>query len=181
MRKLATLPLAAGLVLGACGGAETEETADAGMSAEEAMAATDDDSLPMAGQYRTNVEVLEMNVPGMPEGQAEQMRQMLSGSNSEGYTYCLTPEEAAEGPRRMVQEMAESDCVFNSFEFADGNISTDMTCADEDGLQGNWTMEGTYDRDSTDVTVGIEQTAAQGGPMRMRMRMQSERIGECEA
>lgn len=171
------------LALAACGGGEPEEgAADGAMSIEEAAEEMDQAVQLRPGQYETSVEVLEFSIPGMPEAQAAQMREMMAGRQAAATSFCLTPEEAGQGPEQMVQEMAAADCAFDRLDVSGGSISAEMRCTAEGGIEGRYALEGEMTAESSTMTMQIDQ-AAPGMPgegrMEMSMRVASQRIGEC--
>ena len=66
MRLTHTLPLAAAILLAACGG-DADTDGDGAVSGEEFAAEAAGAIKPQPGQYRTSYEMLEFDVPGMPE------------------------------------------------------------------------------------------------------------------
>lgn len=184
MRLSASTPLFAAFALAACGGGEPEEAGPEGnaMSAEQVASAMDETVQPRPGQYETRVELLDLSMPGMPQAQTDQMREIMAGQFATGNSFCLTPEEAAQGPERMVQELAASDCVFNSFEMDDGSLSADMQCTSEDGMQGNYVLDGEMSAESSTMTMQIDQSlpgVPGDGRMQLEMRVNSQRTGAC--
>lgn len=187
MRIAITTALGAALVLAGCGGGAEEEGAGngAGITPEQAAAAMEDAIEARPGQYETQVEINDIampDIPGMGEAEMAQMREMLSSGHNTTSTFCLTPEEAAQGPRRMVQEMTEADCTFASFDMSGGNLSAEMQCRNPQGLNGAYALDGTMTPESSDMTMRIDQAmpgVAGGGRMEMEMRVTSRRIGEC--
>ncbi len=175
----------AALVLAGCGGAEEEAADGAAMSPEQAAEAMEDVVEARPGQYETRVQLVDIampDVPGVGEAQMAQMREMLAGSTNTTSTFCLTPEEAAQGPQRMVREMAEADCTFERFDVSGGDLSARMQCRNPQGLQGTYTLEGEMTPESSDMRMQIVQAmpgVAGGGQMEMDMRVTSRRVGEC--
>lgn len=179
MRSIRVLPLAAAMLLGACGGS-TDGDGDGAVSNEEAAAAIEDIVEPQPGQYRTVAEVLEFDVPGMTEQMKQQMRSVMGGESGQENTFCLTPEEAAaNGPQEMVENMAEANCSFDKFDVSSGTISADMQCTGEDGRTSHVLMDGRMTETSSDMTMTMDQEMAGMGKVHMKMRVTSERIGDC--
>src|SRR5688500_5415767 len=101
MRPIHALPLAAAILLAACGG-DADSDGDGNVSAEEAAAEAEGMVQPLPGQYRASIELLEFDVPGMPESAKQQMQQIFAGGLAEGNTFCMTEEDAAKnGPEEM--------------------------------------------------------------------------------
>jgi len=180
MRSKLFVPLAAALSLSACG--SSEDTREGPISPEDAAEALSNAETPRAGQYRTNVEVLEFDIPGIPKAQQEQMRAMMAGSITAEQSYCLTEAEAENGGREMAKNLAAGDCSFNEFRASGNTLYADMVCKGADGAQGNVILEGTTTRNSSDMTMTMNQRLPGmpgEGSMNMKMHMVSERVGDC--
>ena len=77
MRPIHTLPLAAAILLAACGGSETDADGDGELSADEVAAEAEGMVQPRPGQYRTTLELVEFEAPGMPDSAKQQLQQAL--------------------------------------------------------------------------------------------------------
>lgn len=176
--------LAAAAVLSACGGGEPEQDAGSGEPIDVADAARMMEGVeqPLPGEYRTRMEMIDFEIEGLPDAQAEQMRSMMGGQPAMENTFCLTPEEAEQGPERMVQEMASADCVFDQFEASGNSLTADMRCTGEGGVEGSYQLEGQMAAESSDMRMRIDQGIPGipgDGRMRMEMRLTSTRTGDC--
>lgn len=179
MRPIHALPLAAAILLCACSGS-ADEDGDGAISNEEAAAAIEDVVQPRPGQYRTSIELLEFDVPGMTDQMKQQMVSVMGGELAKGNTFCLTPEEAAaNGPREMLENMAEANCSFSRFDVSSGTISADMQCTGDDGLTSHVLMDGEMTEASSDMTMTMDQQMQGMGEVHMKMRVTSERTGDC--
>jgi hypothetical protein len=180
MRTIHALPLLAAFALAACGGGTADEDGDGKVSNQEAAAAADSMIKPEPGQYKTSLEMLEFDIPGMTDEMKTQMRTMMGGELAKGNTFCLTPEEAAsQGPQQMVENMAESNCSFAKFDVAGGNISADMQCTGEDGKASHVLMDGQMSSTGSNMTMTMDQDQGAVGKVHMKMRVISERTGDC--
>ena len=74
MRPIHSLPLAAAILLAACGGGETDADGDGELSADEVAAEAEGMVQPRPGQYRTTLELVEFDAPGMPDSAKQQMQ-----------------------------------------------------------------------------------------------------------
>ncbi|HYD23325.1 MAG TPA: DUF3617 domain-containing protein [Croceibacterium sp.] len=181
MRVIHTLPLVAAFLLVACGG-ETDADGDGELSADEVAAEAEGMVQPRPGQYRTTAELVEFDVPGMPDSAKEQMRTMMAGGLAEGNTTCLTEEDAAKnGAREMVQDLAEGDCTIGTFNVSGNSVVAEMQCAGGGGPEGTVRMEGEMGAESSTMTMEFDQNLGGAGKAHIKMRMNSERIGECAA
>lgn len=181
MRPIHTLPLAAAIALAACGGANDAE--EGALTGEEIAAEAQGMIQPRAGQYRAKVELLEFDAPGMPDEAKQQMQQIFArGLTEDDNLFCMTEQDVAQnGAEQMVKNLAESDCVMNSFEVAGGSIVADMQCAGTGGGPGKVHMEGQMTAESSTMTMDMDQEMPNVGALKMKMRVNSQRIGECPA
>ena len=182
MRAIHTLPLAAAILLAACGGSgETDADGDEKISGDELTAAAADMVQPRPGQYRTTAELVEFEVPGMPDEQKQMMRTMMSQGAAQAATTCLTPEDVEKnGARGMVQNMAEGDCEFSKFNVNGGTIDAEMQCKGAGGPAGTVKMTGTMEAEKSSMTMEFDQSLGEQ-QAHIKMRMNSERIGDCPA
>ena len=130
------------------------------------------------GQWETTTQMTEVEIPGMPEAMAAQMREQM-GNQRSTQTHCITPEEAANPAGRMVNPGGDSQqCEFSESTFAGGVINVQGTCPSPTGGSIATSLEGTYTETTMEGRIGAE---VQGGPQNMRMSgtLTSRRIGDC--
>jgi len=176
------LPLAAAIALSACG--SKEQAKEGPVSPDDAAEQMSNLETPEAGQYKATVEVIEFDIPGLPDAQKEQMKQVFYGSLAQGHTYCLTKEEAANGAKEMAKKLAEGDCTFNDFKAGGNSLYADMSCKDKNGIQGSVKLAGTMSKDGSDMTMTMNQKVPNvpgEGTVNMKMHMVSQRVGDCPA
>lgn len=180
MRYRHIMPLAAVLVLAACG--SNEDAAEAGGSeAEEMAAAAEDGPTPQAGQYRTTMELVEISVPNAPPEMAQALQQGFGSGAQEANTYCVTPEQAAASNSReeVLKNLADSNCTVDQFNQAGGAIDAVLTCSGDGMMNGQVTLNGTMTETGSNMEMSLKMQVPQAGEATMRMRMVSERIGDC--
>lgn len=178
MRIAYSLPLAAAIVLAGCGGG-ADSDGDGDLSADEVAAEAQGLIQPRPGQYRASIELLEFDVPAMPEGAKQQMQQIFASGLAEGNSFCMTEEDAARnGPEEMVKNLAEGDCTMNAFNVSGATVSADMQCS-ADGIASTIRMDGTMATESSAMTMDMTQGIPNVGETRMKMRVTSQRIGDC--
>lgn len=171
---LATLSLS----LAACGGdAAGDNEPSENLSVEEVAERTRDNGIkPEPGQYRVSMEVLEVKIPGAPDGAADMMRGMMGGQT---HQYCLTQEDVENGFEDMVKQSQEGDCTFDKWDIDGGDFDGKMTC-NVPG-QGSMTMtmagKGTPTRSEVDMTM--QGNMGGMGESTIRMKATHERIGDC--
>ena len=182
MRIIHSFPLAAAIVLAACSG-ETDADGDGALSADEIAAEAGDLIQPRPGQYRASLELLEFEAPGLPPQAKEQMQQVFASGLAEGNAFCLTEEDAAaNGPQEMVKNLAEGDCTMKSFNVSGNTVVADMQCPGEpEGTVREVHMEGQMSAEGSTMTMDMGQTVPGLGDTKMKMRVTSERVGDCPA
>lgn len=180
MRMLTVAAPAALLALAACG-----EEPSGPRTAEEVIAESKALTKPEPGRYVSSAEMLEFSVPGLPEEQAGQLRGMMSGMGSEESSYCLTAEEAERGFEDAVRKMGEGSqgmkCEFERFDAAGSKLDAELACTGPQGMNATMKMDGTMEAEESQMTMEMVQKAPMipGGEMRMKMRVQSRRVGAC--
>ncbi|HCB75506.1 MAG TPA: hypothetical protein DEP91_04935 [Sphingomonas bacterium] len=185
MKRLVLIALA----LSGCGGQSTNESAGkigeidvTNASVAEVQAQTKAAGAAMRfdpGQWRTTIEVLEADIPGLPPQMAGEMkRRMLQKST---VSSCMTPEQAA-NPNEDLFAGKSGNCRFDRFTMKDGKVDAAMTCAGDGSGAGaaKIAMTGTFDKRRFELENRIEAAgpgAAQA--MKMRSRVTGERTGDC--
>lgn len=174
MRYIAVLPLVAALALTACGSSEDEATTLADAAEELA-----DSPQPLPGQYRTTTELLEFNVPGMPENARAMVQAQMAESDADVTTSCLTPEQAANSQEEMLKNMTQGSCTVSRFDVSGGTIDAAMSCPAGDAMTGDVTVTGTMGENGSDMEMSFTTTMPEVGEATFRMHVVSERIGDC--
>ena len=180
MRTIHTLPLAAViLLLAACsGGDEAAEDVAAEDAVEEVAAVAQ----PRPGEYRVTLDLLEFEIPGLPES-AKAQAQQIYASGLTSHTFCLTPAEAENNAlEQMVKKQADSDdCTTKSFDVSGGSLSSEMQCTMDGGVTSTMRMEGQFTSEGSTMTMDSTQSVPGAGETRTKVRVTSERIGDCAA
>ncbi|QYU68166.1 DUF3617 family protein [Leptolyngbya sp. 15MV] len=154
-------------------------------SADEVVAAAGNLVKPRPGLYRSTARLTQIDVPGLPAGQAEQMRAMMGGSEGQTSETCLTEEQAETGFRDFARQLGEggpgASCEFARFDAAGSKLDAALTCSGPGGVAVDMTMNGTIERESSALTMTMNQknSALPGGEMKMAMEVTSRRIGDC--
>jgi hypothetical protein len=179
MRTMHTLPLAAAILLAACG---SDDEAAEGVAAEDAAAEAAAAVQLRPGEYRVAVELLEFDAPALPAIAKEQAQQFYS-SGLTGHTFCLTPEDVAgNGAEQMAKGLTDSDdCTIASFNVSGGSLASEMQCAMDGGVTSSMRLEGQITTEGSTMTMDSTQTVPGAGEIRTKTRMTSERIGDCAA
>lgn len=176
-----TAILLAGTVLGltACGQAEV---ADDAAQSEPTEAAEESPPNPQPGAYSLSGELVEFEAPGAPPEEVEMARDFMSFMFEMPGTMCLTEEEAERGYRRFVEEMEEDDgsCKMTDYTTTSDSFSATVACNRENGESATMSYAGTVGDSSMNMTMTVDGTDPEIGKMRMVVRMNSERTGDCE-
>lgn len=178
--RFAVLALPSLLFVAACG-----EEAKEPKTTEEVIAEVGELERPQAGQYETKVSLLEFAVPGLPAEQAEKIKGMMGNAGAQSSSYCLTEADAKKGFEEQVRKMGQGqgglDCSYDQFDVDGGKLAATMTCKGPQGMDATMKIDGTTSATATSMTMDMSQKAAMipGGEMRMKMKMDSKRTGDC--
>ncbi len=179
MRRFALLASVTAFALAACS-SEAPETADSGeeVSMEEVAERAKESAIkPEPGQYRVTMEVLEVDVPGAPEGAADMMRGMMAGRS---HSYCLTQEDVEKGFEQMARNSQEDDnCSFQRFDIDGGDFDAKMTCDAQGQGTMTMTMKGKGTPTSSEVEMTMKGNMTGMGDSTIRMKASHERTGDC--
>jgi len=140
---------------------------------------------PRPGQYQTTAELVSFEVPGLPAAQAEQIKGMMGKVSGQASAYCLTEEEAGKGYEDSIRKMTEGTggmkCEFEDFAVDGGKMNAALTCKGPQGMTAEMNLDGTTSAEASAMRMKMIQKAAMipGGEMRMEMKMESKRIGDC--
>jgi len=167
-RLIALLPAAA---LASCGSGPTEA---------EILAEADRLAEPLPGLYRSTTTLENYDMPGaaMDQARIARERMVLSPQVRE---FCLTPDEAAGGFRRMLADMQGGDCAMEKFASHDGRLDARMRCTGGNAIASTVSMSGEADPQRSTIDLAIEQQgdALPGGVVRMELTVESVRVGDC--
>ncbi|MGD9967688.1 MAG: DUF3617 domain-containing protein [Hyphomonadaceae bacterium] len=166
-RALAIIGVACGLA--ACSPPAEQPGADAGGAGSGGALA----SSIQPGQYRTTVTMLEMSIPGVDS----------TSINMEPTTTedCVTSTDVSEFTSgSMVDPDSGETCTQSNMNTGGGRIQGEANCTGPNGAR-TMQISGTYSSNRVDMEISSTQNMPGAGATTMRMRMASERIGECPA
>ena len=172
--------LGATLALSACG-----NDAKPAKPVDEVVAEVGKLERPQAGLYETKVQLLDFSVPGLPPQQADRIKSMMGNVGDQSHSYCLTEADAEKGFEEQIRKMGQGqgglDCSFQEFDVNGGKVAAEMTCKGPQGMDAAMKIDGTTTASSTSMTMDMSQKAPMipGGEMRMKMKMDSKRTGNC--
>ncbi|MCC7393946.1 MAG: DUF3617 domain-containing protein [Sphingomonadaceae bacterium] len=138
------------------------------------------------GQYEASMEIVKLEIPGMPAEMQTKMREQMAGVTGVQHRYCVTAEQARRGREDMARQMANAPggCRFTTFDVSGENVNAAMQCdALPSGGRMTMTMTGTMGANASDMTVkqnaSVPNTPV--GNMETEMRIRTRRIGDCPA
>lgn len=181
MRATLILPIAvASLALALAGCSKEPDGPKTAEQVKEEVAALAKDAKPEPGKYRTTIKVLNVNIPGMPQINPDQMNGMFSKTGKDA-EHCLTPEMADKGFEEFGKQAAQGDCTYDSFSAGDGKMDAVMTCKPAQGVTSRTELHGTFSPTGSNLKMKTESSGASmpGGKMTMEAEVTSERIGDC--
>lgn len=131
------------------------------------------------GKWQSTMRIESVEAPGRPDSVRSAMRTV----NERGQVFesCLTPEQA-QRPAEDFFAGKGNACRYDHFTMAGGRIDAKMRCS-QGGMNQLMELDGnysptTYSMRMTSSTEGGEGPAA---AVRMQMRVEAKRIGECDA
>ena len=157
------------------------------LTSEDVLAEAQAFDRPRAGLYTTTTQVVDFVVPGLDPAQADRIRTQMTGLSEEQQPYCLTEAEAEQSFETMLRDIGEGvnnmQCSFSRFDADPPQLDAQLGCSGPMGMSADLQMEGTTSAEGFDLTMDMEarNRMIPGGRMKMRMEIQSSRIGECSA
>ena len=159
--KQFAMPLAALVMLGACGGSPAE-----------------DELKP--GNWKMSAGVVDMNVPGASPEQVEAFKGSM-GQMAE-QEQCVTAQEAKFDPETMSDAFKQGgDCTTGDFTVAAGTIEGSISCKMPDGNTTDIAITGTIAPEEFAMQAKTEmaQAALPEGKAELTIEVKGERIGDC--
>ena len=133
-----------------------------------------------AGNWKTGIELVKFDVPGMPAEIKAGMMQAMEGMGRA--EKCFTQEQVDK--EDIAAELAKGpggggECTWSKKEVGGGRIDVAGTCTG-DGQSMDMVMSGVFGAKKTDVTATIKGKDPTGGDMEIIMRMTGEHTGPCK-
>jgi len=178
--KHAVILIACALPIAACnkGHDVNVKNASVGEVAEKVRQAAGNDMLIEPGKWQTKINVLDVDIPGMPPQVAQQMKQTMANVQGHSYDTCLT-EADVKRPKEDFFAGKNNDCRYDHFTMSGGKIDAALRCEAKSSGTMNMTINGTYSRDSYEATMAMDMSGGPKGGMKMRSHSESHRIGAC--
>ncbi len=180
---ISALTMASALALAACGQGDVELK---NASVEEVAKATAETQQLKPGQWKSTVQIVSADIPGLPPGAGamkDQMVKSMTGRQTAN-EYCVTPEEAKKATADMLSGDKSGNCQFERYTIADGKLDAVMVCKPAQGGEMKVQMGGPFTSDgySLDSTMQIATPDIPGGkPMTIKTKVTGERTGACKA
>jgi hypothetical protein len=153
-----------------------EENASVAEVQNKVAAATGNESFVRPGRWESKVTVEEMTVPGLGTDMAAQMNNSMRQVQTQAS--CLTPEEAKR-PKEDFFTGDNKNCRYDRFNMAGGKVDAVMKCA-QGGTTHTMTLQGGYTPDTYNMRMAMDADSGDpAGGMRMKMRVEAKRVGEC--
>lgn len=134
---------------------------------------------PKPGLYRSTSKLISFEMPGMPQAQQDQLKQVFS--QAQARDFCLTKAEADKGYEEMTKKLAEGNCKYDKFEASGSSLDAKLTCETGKDMKAVVAMKGDVTTEASKMTMTIEQSAPQlqGKSMKMVAEVASTRVGDC--
>lgn len=182
MNKTVVLLLGSCLALAACnrGPQVHEENASVDDVAAKVRDATGGKQFIRAGEWKSSGSIEEMTIPGMSPEDSARMKQAMAKSGIHEFSTCLTEEDVKQPEGKFFT--GSDDCRYDHFTMSGGKIDAALRCEAAGGATNIMTMKGTYSPDSYSMRMEMTSKGAPGaqGPMTMKMRVDSKRVGACK-
>ena len=134
------------------------------------------------GNWKTEMKLVKMDVPGMPASAKEQMSKAMA--NAAVQDMCITKEQADK--EDMAKEFSKggapgADCTFSKNVVAGGKIDVAGTCKGPAGEAINLVMAGTVAAKKIDMNMKVTGPSPTGkGETSMEMQVTGTNTGPCK-
>lgn len=177
MRLMILMGLSISLASCSESGGSADTDGDGTITGEEIRAATADLDPPKPGRWEASSEVVDIDIPGLPEG----MKSMAKGMYAKMFAntnYCLTPEQAEQDPEALWKD-TQGDCSWESFEMRGNRVEASAVCKGPDGASSRMTMTGTHSPTSysADNEMSFETDQGNGS---VKVHVEGRHVGDCD-
>lgn len=133
------------------------------------------------GRWETRVEILDIDMPGMPAGMAQQMLKSMQ-AKPVTVTTCVTPEEAQKPSTAMFTDNKASGCTFRKYDLNGSALDAEMTCPGKPAGGMTMTMHGDFAPEQVVVQsdVKVEGGAGGTGAMHQKGKVTAKFVGACD-
>lgn len=176
VKKMLVSVAALALIVG-CSDSGADKDGDGKISNEEVAAEMNEVNLE-PGEWENTVEIVEVNIEGLPEGAPAGMMDSMKGQTTTSKS-CITEEQAKNPGAQFFAAQEETACEVKKFDMSGGAISSEMACKNM-GAPGemNMAMDGQYGPSNYDMTMTMSGDAS-GMKMNMKAKSSGKRVGDC--
>ncbi|MCM8557757.1 DUF3617 domain-containing protein [Sphingomicrobium sediminis] len=155
--------------------ADTDSAATAEAESDSVLDVLAEGDKPQAGRWEVETEIIEAQIPGVPENMRDMVVNSMGMNNS--FAYCMTPEQAEQDPDQVWKE-SNGDCEFESFERNGGQVEAVAVC-NSGGAEMRMTMSGTQGRNSYSARNEMEMSTPEGDG-KLVVEVEGRRTGDCD-
>ena len=132
---------------------------------------------PQPGSWSMKMELVDAKGPDADKVKATMAPMMAAMGNM---SICITPEDAAKADPTKNITQGNGDCKFDKQEISSAGVHVAGTCT-KNGMQSKVAADGTISATAQNMTITTEtQSPMGGGMLTMKMRMQTQRTGDCK-
>lgn len=126
------------------------------------------------GRWESTTQIVDIEAPGLPP----QAAQMMKGRSMK-FSYCVTPEDAADGPKKMLEQSQNNngECKMLKYETSGNKMDAEMQCSSKEMGTSRITMLGEFSE--TDYSLDMSMTSNGGPFQRMVSSIKAKRLGAC--
>ena len=177
MRLPITLAIAS-LALASCGSSDDADTdGDGSVSSEEIKAATAKVKPLEAGQYKMNMELVELVDPTMSEQEIAQAKEFMGAMGGMAPPRCLNEEDAKKGMVGVAEQLQNGDCNVDSLTANADGMQAAMTCKAAGG-DAKVSLASTSTGTASEMTMTAIEPSEQG-EKKVTMKVSMTRTGDC--
>ena len=168
------------LALAACssGSEEVDADGDGTVSTEEAKQAAQKVRPLEPGEYKMNMELVDLTDPTMSAEEIAQAKQFFSSMSGMAPARCLTEEEANEGMAGIAQGLQDGNCTVQNMTADEGGMRGEMTCKGQNG-DAKVNIDTTSTGTSSQMTMRVAEPTADGQEKTTTMKIGMTRVGDC--
>ncbi len=134
----------------------------------------------LAGRWEQTVALEEFDMPGAPPQAREMLEKAFASKGAQAS--CVSQEQLDQSIEQRAQDaMQGQNCAMEGFDNELGKISGTMNCSTGAGASSEVKIVGNYDAENLDMSLdmNMKDPSIQGGEGRMKLRLTSRRLGDC--
>ncbi|GAB5351283.1 DUF3617 domain-containing protein [Qipengyuania sp. 483] len=170
------------LALAACssGSEEVDADGDGTVSTEEAKQAAEKVRPLEPGEYKMQMELVDLTDPTMSAEEIAQAKQFFSSMSGMAPARCLTEKEANEGMAGIAQGLQDGNCTVQSMTADKDGMRGEMTCKGQNG-EAKVNLDTTSTGTSSEMTMRVVEPTGDGKEKSTTMKIGMTRTGDCPA